>query len=1046
MRSRLSTGQAPVRVWSALRPLSIFVLSLAFVAPPALGQSDRQRESFDVAIGLLRRELHDEAAKQFRRFLRSSPNHALAGEAWYRLGCCEEANKNDDESVAAFKKALAKRHRFMAECRYRLGKLLQKDKKLEPAVEQFVQLLRENGKTHYLHAAASYACGECLRDLDQKEGALAAFDTAAGSAKKADFGMPALYQAGFMLLALDRPAEAAQRFGKAASKWSEHEAASECRHLEGEAQYRAKNYEAASRAYSEVAKSGGTFAPDARFGLAWCHVQQDDSKGALREFRRVLSRHPKHELAKKAALEAGRLEHAAGRFGAARDLLGTLVSRRDLDDALRVEALELYALAQLDDDKADEAAKLLTRALRLEAGHAEAGKGAVVPRTRLQYLLGESLSDLERWEDAAKAYDAAAKSKDDAMRGDALYGATVARHRAGDHERSIESATRLLSELSEHPLAVQARYALAENHYALGHYKNADEAYAQIPGEHELASEAAFKRAWCSYLAKDRKAAAQRFARIAARKGKRAEESLSMAALSHWQANDLGEALRAADLYSARYRGGTWTARCERVAAQVYLARNDLEAAEKRVARAATAEKSKEEAAGDMLQLADVAFRRDNFDKAKAIYGPLAQAEGSLGARAQRGLAWCAFELRDDDEAIRWIEIVTKNKDAKDKWPEMVELLSSLHHRAKRWPQAIQAGKRYVQSFPQSPRVRELRFALGVALARNNDLAAARRELEGLLGEELQRPDLLQYELAWVYRRAKDEDKAIAAFRKTLDISKDKELIGEAKLHVGLAALEGGNKEEADRLLGEVEGRYRAQALYRRAFAKFEKESFGDALGDFERVVAIGEAAGKLRHEALFFAGTCEYRREKWSEAATRFRKLLAQAPSHDRARLAKLQLGECEVRLDRAQAAIALLEDWLSGAKSEAPTEQARGWLWLGRARHARRQYGSAEKAFLRVTKLSLGPLGAEAQFRIGEARRADEKLEAAIDAFLKLSFLYGHEEWIQRGLLEAGRCYQQLDEKKKARKFLAELVQRFPKSDAAKEARRLLEQLKGD
>ena len=70
-------------------PLKLFsraalAVCLAFtLAPAALAQ--RSAEQFQIAIGLLQRGLHSEAARYFETFLEEQPRHDLAREAWYRL-------------------------------------------------------------------------------------------------------------------------------------------------------------------------------------------------------------------------------------------------------------------------------------------------------------------------------------------------------------------------------------------------------------------------------------------------------------------------------------------------------------------------------------------------------------------------------------------------------------------------------------------------------------------------------------------------------------------------------------------------------------------------------------------------------------------------------------------------------------------------------------------------------------------------------------------------------------------------------------------------
>ncbi|MCA8947998.1 MAG: tetratricopeptide repeat protein, partial [Planctomycetes bacterium] len=116
---------------------------------------------------------------------------------------------------------------------------------------------------------------------------------------------------------------------------------------------------------------------------------------------------------------------------------------------------------------------------------------------------------------------------------------------------------------------------------------------------------------------------------------------------------------------------------------------------------------------------------------------------------------------------------------------------------------------------------------------------------------------------------------------------------------------------------------------------------------------------------------------------------------------------------------------------------EAARAHLALGRARALRGEFDRAEASFQQTTELSNGPLAAEAQYRIGEARRQAGQLQAAADAFVKLPILYAHEEWVRKGLLAAGLVYEQLQQPDKAKRFFAELVDKYPDSAEAKAAK---------
>ena len=220
------------------------VLCLAGTAPPqgrGGGQEVRRdTEQLDLALGLIQRGLHDDAARHLRRFLKRHRDHERAAAAQYRLGTCYLELLDDGRAIQAFQGALLRRGGFAlrAECRYRLGHTLKKDnagdqdnqghRDLQAAAQQFRRLVREQGREHYLASAALFAEAEALRDLGRQEAALERFQAAADCAGKGDndhkFGLPALYQAGFLLLRDEKHQDAAATFLLAAKRYPKHRA------------------------------------------------------------------------------------------------------------------------------------------------------------------------------------------------------------------------------------------------------------------------------------------------------------------------------------------------------------------------------------------------------------------------------------------------------------------------------------------------------------------------------------------------------------------------------------------------------------------------------------------------------------------------------------------------------------------------------------------------------------------------------------------------------------------------------------------------------
>lgn len=1018
-----------------MRHLVCAAFAAIVLSLPTAAQADRRPEAFQIGLGLQQRGLHEEAAGYFEQFVREQPQHALVPEALYRLGTSRAEAGQRPAATAALQQALAKAGAdfvLRPECRYRLGNLLEAAGEHQAAGQQFTTLAREIGGDHYLLAAAWFAAGEACRELGDDARAAEAFTQAiaAATGERTSYRFPALYQLGFAQLRQQLLAEAAATFAIAADAAADDAGRCECRYLVGDLLLRLGDGERARGAFETAAKLGGEFADDAVLGLGFVALAAGDQAQARAAFERVITQHAQSPLVAKARLELGRSHYTDGQYAPAEATLQELLAP-GAPDEIRQQARELIGLCALASGAGDAALVALQKAL---------ADAAPADRPRLSFALGEAFSNLARWQEAVAAYDAVPADAAADLRGEALYGACFALHQLGRHDESTRRAETLRTLEPAHRLRSQATFAIAENHFVAGVYDAAEREYGALADDASLRAAAAWKVAWCRYLLRDHAAAAKRFQVIAGESASPfADEALSMQALAAFESGDLDAALAAADLYAARHASGAFLDRTERVAARVLRRKGDLTAARKRLERAAAAA-NEQQAVADRAEQAELAYQQGDFAAADALFAGLCATQGPVGARAAAGRAWCAFELGDDDGCGQWLATAKAHREVAGELPGLLELQSALAHRRAAWPDAVAAARTFLQQFPQHPKAASLRYALGVAEARGGDHAAAVHTLGELARDGgYDRMDRVCYELAWAQRRAGDEAAALQSFAQVAATTQDVELGGEARLHLGTAALAQNDLGAARASLVGVVGSHRGTALYRLAFAEFD-----GAGGDLQRLAAARDLCDEivalpgeaLVGEALYLGGECCHHLHDARGASERLQRLLEGAPDHARAPLAQLRLGECAVQLGDGALAVPPLERFLRGDGVSQP-DQARAHLWLGRARMLRGEHDKAEQSLQRVTELSDTAVAAEAQFRIGESRLERDDLPGAADAFVKLPILYGHAEWVRRGLLQAGLVYERMQQPDKAQRFFRELLQGHADSAEAKTAR---------
>ena len=115
-----------------------------------------------------------------------------------------------------------------------------------------------------------------------------------------------------------------------------------------------------------------------------------------------------------------------------------------------------------------------------------------------------------------------------------------------------------------------------------------------------------------------------------------------------------------------------------------------------------------------------------------------------------------------------------------------------------------------------------------------------------------------------------------------------------------------------------------------------------------------------------------------------------------------------------------------------------------LGKLELERKSYSNAEDLFRNVSERRKDDLGAEAQYYYGLSLFDQEKTNDAISAFVRVRSIYSNYlEWYSKSLLKLGDCYVKLNDIKNARDMYRAVINSNRNSDAAREAKRKLDNL---
>lgn len=104
---------------------------------------------------------------------------------------------------------------------------------------------------------------------------------------------------------------------------------------------------------------------------------------------------------------------------------------------------------------------------------------------------------------------------------------------------------------------------------------------------------------------------------------------------------------------------------------------------------------------------------------------------------------------------------------------------------------------------------------------------------------------------------------------------------------------------------------------------------------------------------------------------------------------------------------------------------------------------FDGARRAYNKVIHSPAGAkteTAARAQWFIGETFFHQKNYQAALREYLKLEILYAYPTWQAAALFEAGKCHELLGEKKEAAELYRRILNVYPKTPLADDAKKRL------
>ena len=376
--------------------------------------------------------------------------------------------------------------------------------------------------------------------------------------------------------------------------------------------------------------------------------------------------------------------------------------------------------------------------------------------------------------------------------------------------------------------------------------------------------------------------------------------------------------------------------------------------------------------------------------------------------------------------------------------------LGLMNLKATKYQEAYSRMNDLLSRFPKFMKNDEALYSAGVALARQDQWGSAVANCFLPFTNRYANSELLDrtyYEWAWCERRQNRPAEAVKKYQLLIDNCPKSSMLDRARFEMSELTFDVKQFDNVIRDLKKALGEtkdpaLKQQVLERLAWAYVSKRDNDSAAKTFEALLTEFPQS-EVAATAHYQAGEAKMKLVEYEAASVHFAAALNAKNSKEVIESSMLRLGE----------SLGLVKKWEESANTYDRFQGSyTNSKWLQHARYGSgwarenlKQYDNAIQQYRKViASKGTDEIAAKSQFQIGECLFSLKRYEDAIQEYMRLDVNYRIDEWNAKALLELGRVLEVKGDKPAAIARFKELIQRYPKDNAATVAKERLDALR--
>jgi TolA-binding protein len=1005
-------GELRRRTFGRLLGLCWLAVGFGLAFTPAL-RADEAEDDYTVAAVQYQRKQWNFAAEGFQAFLKKYPDHARANQARFFLAETLTQLGRGDEAAARFKEYLDRdgNGQYARPALFRSGEsayLAGKNEQAKPLLEQFLAKYPDDKLNAYV--------------------------------------LPYL---GNLALGAKDVAGAEKYFRQGLKQYPQGHLQDDCRFGLAQVLERQGNRDEAERLYLAVAaKTSSPLAEDAQFHLGALQYAMGKFEEAISTFDAFETRLPQSRWRPTVRLGHGWALVKLNRLAEAVPVFTSIVA----DPQVGLQAH--YWLGLTEKAQKDYAAAAKT----LLAAAAQDPKNPLA--ATIHFHAGDALL---RSGDTARAADQfdealAAAGADDALAADALHGKAQAALKAKDEATLQRVSADFARRFPNSPLAVDMRRISARWLLECKRFAPAAEILKPIvdarpdgKGEQDLEDRYLLALAY-EGLGRTQDALPLLAPVLSSPSGqlqadaRLAQASLLVALHKH------AEAIPSLEAFLATQPTGEPAIKCLGELSICYAKTKQVDKAKKSYGELIQKQPTNEVLVAVTAQMADAAFEAGELDWSRRLFEWLNQTAPSrdIEASSLAGVGWTRFKAGQWKEAAASFAQVLQKDPPPALAAEVALVRGKSLEKLASFDDALAMYGLVIDKYPQSAEMPEALWAA----ARVHDglkqpqAAAALYERLGKQYPQFAKSDEALYWWAWDLNDLGRKEQSTATFQRLLKEHPQSALVWDATYRLASRAFDERDYGRAKELVGAVlrgkpSAEIRKNSLYLLGQIAMEQQQYDESRRAFATLLTEFPD-GDCRAKAEFGVAETYYRQQRFAEAIERLQPLVEATAGRSEPWMASIHLRLAQSlsfkkRWNDAYLVASRIQQQFPGFVAQYEADYVMGWVLQNQAELE--QARDAYHKVLRAAAAERTETAAKAQCMIAETFYHQKNWQEALREYMKVEILYKFPYWQSISLIQAGKCHEALGERKEAMALYQQVIEKYPKTEQAAEAAKLLE-----